>query len=43
MLIFIFIIGLAYGMVGTFFAVPVAIFFVTLWNEFIKSELDNIS
>jgi len=42
MLIFIFIVGLAYGLVGTFFAVPVAIFFVTLWNEFIKSELDEI-
>lgn len=43
MLIFIFLIGLVYGMVGTFFAVPVAIFFVTLWNEFIKRELDNVS
>ncbi|MFN6991350.1 MAG: AI-2E family transporter [Fervidobacterium sp.] len=41
MLIFIFLIGLVYGLVGTFFAVPVAIFFVTLWNEFIKNELDN--
>jgi predicted PurR-regulated permease PerM len=30
-------------MVGTFFAVPVAIFFVTLWNEFIKRELDSVS
>ncbi|MGQ9855691.1 MAG: AI-2E family transporter [Fervidobacterium sp.] len=36
MIIFIFVIGLAYGLVGTFFAVPVAIFFVTVWNEFIK-------
>lgn len=43
MLIFIFLIGLIYGMVGTFFAVPVAIFFVTLWNEFIKRELDSVS
>jgi predicted PurR-regulated permease PerM len=41
MLIFIFLVGLVYGLVGTFFAVPVAIFFVTLWNEFIKSELDE--
>lgn len=41
MLIFIFLIGLLYGLVGTFFAVPVAIFFVTLWNEFIKNELDK--
>lgn len=41
MLIFIFLIGLFYGLVGTFFAVPVAIFFVTLWNEFIKNELDK--
>ncbi|SHN62198.1 AI-2E family transporter [Fervidobacterium gondwanense] len=36
MIIFIFVIGLTYGLVGTFFAVPVAIFFVTVWNEFIK-------
>ncbi|AMW33450.1 AI-2E family transporter [Fervidobacterium islandicum] len=41
MLIFIFLVGLVYGLVGTFFAVPVAIFFVTLWNEFIKTELDE--
>lgn len=41
MLVFIFLVGLVYGLVGTFFAVPVAIFFVTLWNEFIKSELDE--
>lgn len=41
MLIFIFLVGLVYGLVGTFFAVPVAIFFVTLWSEFIKSELDE--
>jgi len=40
MLIFIFLVGILYGLVGTFFAVPVAIFFVTLWNEFIKSELE---
>lgn len=43
MLIFIFLVGLGYGMVGTFFAVPVAIFFVTLWNEFVKGELENLS
>lgn len=41
MLVFIFLVGLVYGLVGTFFAVPVAIFFVTLWNEFIKNEIDN--
>ncbi|MGC8901743.1 MAG: AI-2E family transporter [Fervidobacterium sp.] len=41
MLIFIFLVGISYGLVGTFFAVPVAIFFVTLWNEFIKSEMDK--
>lgn len=42
MLIFIFIVGLVYGPVGTFFAVPVAIFFVTLWNEFIKEQLEGL-
>ncbi len=42
MLIFIFIIGLFYGLVGTFFAVPVAIYFTTLWKEFIDPELEKL-